>query len=338
MLKLRRGNGEGSIIKLSGKRRRPYAARVTVGFTPDGKQKYKYIGYYEKKSDARAALRSYLVKPYDLHTKDTTIKTLFNDWLASTKLSKTTVSGYLSAFRQSERLHDRKIRDVNIIDLENAMNELKPSMQPAFKNVYQHIYIQGIKNDILEKNLADYITPAAKPKSNRQPFTFDEIQKIKAFNHKYTDIIIILLYSGMRINELLEMEKENVFLNDRYMIGGKKTKAGQNRIIPIHDNIFEIVKRFYNNSNKYLIEYDKKPVNYTTFMHTFWKRLKTHLQTNHTPHCTRHTFITYADKHELNQIAVKKIVGHATGDITGDIYTHKNIKLLLDEINKLKLD
>ena len=37
----RRGNGDGSIFKLSGRSRRPYAVRVTVGWTDDGKQKYK---------------------------------------------------------------------------------------------------------------------------------------------------------------------------------------------------------------------------------------------------------------------------------------------------------
>lgn len=335
---MRRGNGEGSIIKLSGKRRRPYAVRVTIGYTPQGKQQYKYLSYHEKKTDARAALRSYLVNPFNLQTKDVKVCDLFNEWIDNTKLSTTTVNGYKSAFNQSQYLHNRKIRDLKIIDLENAMNALKPSMQSAFKNVFKHIYIQGIKNDVLDKNLADFITPAAKPKGNRQPFNYDEIQKIKAFKHKHTDIIIILLYTGMRINELLEMEKENVFIDQRYMVGGKKTAAGQNRIIPIHDNIFETVKRFYDGSNKYLIEYNNKPVNYTTFMHTFWKRLKIHLGTSHTPHCTRHTFITYADKHGLNDTAVKKIVGHATGNITKDVYTHKNIKLLLDEVNKLKFD
>lgn len=283
-------------------------------------------------------MRTYLVKPFNLYTKDTTILELFNEWLQQTKLTTTTVSGYVSAFNQSKVLHDRKIRDVKIIDLENAMNELKPSMQTAFKNVYQHIYTQAIKNDVLEKNLADFITPAQKQKGNRQPFELLHIEQIKEFNHKYNDITVILLYTGLRIRELLEIEKKNVHLDKRYMIGGKKTKAGQNRVIPIHDNIYPLIEKHFNSSNAYLIENNGGPVSYYTFMHTYWNRLKKHLGTNHTPHCTRHTFITYADKHGLNQIAVKKIVGHTTGDITGDVYTHKNIKLLLDEINKLKFE
>ena len=38
---MRRGNGDGSIFKLSGKRRRAYAVRITIGWSEDGKQKYK---------------------------------------------------------------------------------------------------------------------------------------------------------------------------------------------------------------------------------------------------------------------------------------------------------
>lgn len=335
---MRRGNGEGSIITLGGKRRRPYAVRVTVGFTPEGRQKYKYIGYYEGKKEARAALRSYLVKPFNLFTKDTTVLDLFEEWRKSTKLSQTTISGYVSAFRQSQSLHNRKIREVKIIDLENAMEELKPSMQTAFKNVFQHIYTQAIKNDVLEKNLADLIIPAQKQRGNRKPFSFEQIEQIKAFKHKYNDIAVILLYTGLRINELLEIEKKNVHLEKRYMIGGKKTKAGLNRVIPIHEDIYPLIEKHFNSSDAYLIENKGSRVNYYTFMHTYWERLKEHLGTDQTPHCTRHTFITYADKHGLNQIAVKKIVGHTTGDITGDVYTHKNIQLLVDEVNKIKFD
>ena len=60
---MRRGNGEGSIFKLSGKRRKPYAVRVTIGWTDDGKQKYKYLGYYTNKTDAKKTLREYLLQP-----------------------------------------------------------------------------------------------------------------------------------------------------------------------------------------------------------------------------------------------------------------------------------
>lgn len=66
---MKRGNGFGSVIKLGGKRRRPYAARVTQGWTLEGKQIIKYIGYYATKREAAKALEAYNTNPYELDVK-----------------------------------------------------------------------------------------------------------------------------------------------------------------------------------------------------------------------------------------------------------------------------
>ena len=333
---MRRGNGDGSIINLGGKRRRPYAARVTVGFTPEGKQKYKYVGYYASKTEAKNALREYLVNPYNLDTKNATMLDLFNRWRDTTELNQTTIKGYVSAFNQSYQIHRLKIREVKSFQLEDAMYALKPSMQGGFKNVIQHIYNQAIKNDIVEKDLSCFLVPQRVERKKRKPFTTAQIEQIKGFNHRHNDIVVILLYTGLRINELLEIKKENVNLNEKYIIGGKKTKAGLNRVIPIHNDIYNLIEKHYNNGVNYLIENNGRPVAYRTFMTVYWERLKEYLGTDHTPHCTRHTFITQANKCELDSLCVKKIVGHATQDITNDVYSHKDIHELLHEVNKLK--
>lgn len=39
-------NGYGSIVKLSGNRRKPYGVRITVGWK-DNKQQRKYLGYFK---------------------------------------------------------------------------------------------------------------------------------------------------------------------------------------------------------------------------------------------------------------------------------------------------
>lgn len=336
---MRRGNGEGSIIKLSGKRRKPYAIRVTVGWTIEGKQKYKYVGYHATKREASAALREYLVNPYNLDTKDVTMLDLFNRWKDTTNLKPVTVKGYVSAFNQTYQIHRLKIREVKVHNLEDAMFSLKPSMQNGYKNVIQHIYAQAMKNGIVDKDLSVFLVPQKVERKKRKPFTLEQIEQIKGFNHKYNDIAVILLYTGMRITELLEMKKENVHLEERYMIGGKKTKAGQNRIIPIHNEILPLIEKHYSNNKKYLIENDfGRPVAYRTFMNVYWERLKEYLNTDQTPHCTRHTFVTQGDKCGMDKVILKKIVGHSTKDITDDVYNHKDVHDLLHEINKLKFD
>ena len=57
MMKMKKANGTGSITKLSGKRRKPYIVRVTLGWEEKtGKQLRKTIGIYSSQKEANKAL------------------------------------------------------------------------------------------------------------------------------------------------------------------------------------------------------------------------------------------------------------------------------------------
>lgn len=65
---MRNPNGFGGVIKLSGKRRKPYCARVTDGWTITGdkkKQNFKPIGYFAKRQEALDALFVYHENPQE---------------------------------------------------------------------------------------------------------------------------------------------------------------------------------------------------------------------------------------------------------------------------------
>lgn len=333
---MRRGNGEGSIFKLSGKRRKPYAVRITVGYTDEGKQQYKYLGYYAKITDAKTALREYLTDPYDLSMKDITLMDIFEKWRKQNDLAETTVQSYVSAMNQAKRLHKVNIRDIKAIHIESVMEDMKPHMKSVFKNAMSHVYKYGMKHEMVDKNIMDLISVRTNVEAKEKtPFTLEEIERLRSYKHHLNDTFFILLYTGMRISELLDIETKNVHLEERYMIGGKKTTAGQNRIIPIHDEIFDLIKTRYDNGGKYLIMKNGRKVQYATYRNTYWNIMNEQFGFEHTPHDTRHTFTSFADKCEVNRVALKRILGHALSDIT-DHYTHKDVCELLREVNKLK--
>lgn len=333
---MRRGNGDGSIFKLGGKRRRPYAVRITVGYTDEGKQLYKYLGYYEKITEAKIALRDYLVNPYDLMKKDVTLYEVFERWEKETDIAEKTKKNYVSAFHKAERLYKLPMRDLKVMHLEQILDELSPHMKKIFRNVMRQLYIYAMKHEIVDKNIMDLITIKEAAVKERVAFTVDEIDRLKSYRHKHTDTAIILLYTGMRITELLEIKTENVHLEERYIIGGKKTDAGKDRIIPIHDEIYPLIKARYERGHDLLICHDNgRPIPYRSYRSIFWDRMVIALQLEHTPHDCRHTFATFADRVGMNRVALKRIMGHSLKDVT-DHYTHKDICELLHEINKLE--
>lgn len=60
---MRLPTGYGSIIKLGGKRRRPFAVRITAGWSDDGKQRYQYLGYFPTRKEALSCLDDYNQRP-----------------------------------------------------------------------------------------------------------------------------------------------------------------------------------------------------------------------------------------------------------------------------------
>lgn len=278
-----------------------------------------------------------MVNPYDLDVKNITLLDVYNEWEARSKIALNTMKGYRSAFNRCEAIHKLKIRDIKVSTLEDEMLKLKPSIQRVFKNVMNQLYTYALKNEIVDKNLSELLTPEPIEGKTRKPFTVEEVRNIKKFKHEYNDVTIVLFYTGFRINELLEMKKINVDLDERCFHGGKKSKAGKTRVTPIHDDILPIVTKWVTTSkSQNLIErVPGASLSYDVFMKNYWKRLQTYLNVSHTPHSTRHTFVTQGIKSGMNRDILKRIVGHSNGDVT-NVYDHKEISELLTEINKLK--
>lgn len=323
-----RGNGEGSIIKLGGKRKRPYAVRITVGFTNEGKQIFKYVGYYETKTKAKEELNKFLVDPYDLDSNKLTTLDVFDRWLETAKFSDEVLKNYKRVVENSG-LAKKVFKEVNLLQLENAARELSPAMQKRYKAAFKNLYEFGMRHDLVNKNLADLMQLDKYVAGKREAISPADVKKIL----KGDDVIPkILLYTGMRIGELLDIKSKNVDLEKRIIIGGKKTAAGTNRKIPIHKSILPILEELLSKGTEYLITGEKgRKLQYNTYLEKVWH--KNEILTKYSPHYTRHTFVSRSVKLELNREVMKAAIGHSSTEAT-DIYTHVDVDSLVDFIDK----
>lgn len=329
---MRRGNGDGSIFKLSGKRRKPYAVRVTVGWTETGKQQYRYVGYYESKTAAKNALREYLLAPEKMRIEKHTLQSVFDSMIEKADFSEGTKQQYIGGFKQLAPLHKKDIGEITLEEIEGILESQTPSGQKRIKKALSNCYKYAMRYDYVEKNLADFIEVKTEKKAaERVPFTVAEVEKLWRFvgTARFDDVPLILLYTGLRISELLDLRTECVDLENKTLSIEKSKTAAGIRVVPIHPKIMPFIKKRYNEKNSHLIVVNGKPVPYNRFRDNFWKI------ENHTIHETRHSFITFLRKCSNDEIAVKKLVGHALGDIT-DHYTHRTLDELRAVIEKLE--
>lgn len=330
------------MIKLSGKRRKPFAVRVTTGWTNEGKQKYKYLSYHEKKTDAMVALAEFNKNPYDINASRITFAEVYEKWseVNYETLSTSSVKTYKSSYKHCSSLYDKVFRELKKTHLQAVINSIEAkSMTEMTKFLFQKMYKFALENDIVEKDYSKFVTlPKKEPAKKKKPFTDEEISFLwdNIDNIKYADLTLILLYTGMRIGELLDMKKHNVVLAERYMIGGSKTEAGKDRIIPIHKRIIPLIqKRMSESNNDYLFVNTKgTKLQYQLFIKWYWVSLMKDMNAEHTPHDTRHTFISNMDRVNPNTILTKRIVGHSNSDVTQH-YTHKTIQELIEAVDKL---
>lgn len=341
---MRRGNGDGNIVKLKGKRRKPWAVRVTVGWSDEGKQIVKYLGYYSKKTEAKNALDAYNVNPYDIDGAKITFEEIYERWSKTEfeTLSDSMVNSYRSAYKHCKPLYGKVFKELRKSHLQAVVDSIKaPSMQDVVKFLFLKSYKYAMENDIVNKNYAQFVKIAKKEETKEKvPFTREEINKLwdNMDKLKYGDLVLILCYTGMRINELLKMDKADIHLEERYMIGGSKTKAGKKRIIPIHKRIVPLIEKRMNESDHPWLFINRVGSNlkYNSFMEYHWDAILEVVGNKElTPHSCRHGFISEMARVGVDPLVLKRIVGHSNGSMT-DHYTHHNIDDLLEAIDKLE--
>lgn len=339
-------NGYGSIVNLGKKRRKPFAVRVTVGYEEKGKvngvmqyrQKYKYIGYFEKRKDALECLANYNTDPHELQKSTITFAELYEEWCARKfeKIQASTQDTYKLVFKKSEALHNIPFKDIKTEQMQRVIDANKDlQMIRQFKYLYNQLFKYAIKYDI-DKNYAQYLElPTKKDSAPKIPFTKEEIDFLwlNVNTVDYVDILLILMYSGLRISELLELKNENIHLTERYLFVEKsKTKAGI-RNVPIHKKIAPLIEARIDKNNTYFIPNKKgKATSYNSFRKSQYYRLRKALNLNHTIHEARHTFISQCNRLNLNEVAVQRIIGHANVNVTQH-YTNKTIEDLIKIID-----
>lgn len=330
-------NGFGTVTKMSGKRRKKWRAVKTIGWE-DGKQKRITIGYFESKAEGLEALGKYTYNP----NAKLKLKDVYEMWskVHYEKVSENTkINLHLKYKIYIYKIGEMYISEITLQDLQEFVDDIKASSSTLalVKIVLNGIFEYAVKNDFIQKNPVKYIELGkVKRVFEKKEFTLEEIDILwNNLQFEFTDTVLILIYTGMRVKEMLTLKIEDINLEKRTIsILEGKTKSST-RIIPIHPKIFPLITRKMHNQ-EYLVSRDNKPIDYNTYIYAFKKLLKSLKIQRHTPHECRHTTATLLSNAGANPVSIAKIMGHTDyNKITAKVYTHKNETELEKAINTL---
>ena len=338
-------NGFGCIVcldKTGQKRRKPWAVRITTGWK-DGKQQRKYLGYYKTQKEALMALADYHRTEVDLDLANATLDQVWQLWIEVVKkkdLSKSVIANHNAAYSKLGSLLNKKIKDIKTVQLQNWMDDLdlKPGTKGKMRNSISQVFDYAIQNDIISKNYAKFININEKIEKTGKIFTDTEIKWLwENIDFIGSRELLILIYTGMRIGEMLDISRDDIHFEEGYMkIKGSKTEAGKNRVVPLHDKILPLVKEQLGD-NKWLVQSNRKTAMGYTRIATIFKGVFDKLGVDHKIHDTRKTAISLMHTANIPIETIRIIVGHASDNVTEKIYLFKNPTELVNVINTMEI-
>lgn len=332
-------NGYGSVVKLSGNRRKPFAVRKTVGWNEKGHPIYLSIGYAATREEGMILLGEYNKAPWDVDAEKMTLESLFELWSEKKllKMGKSSKGSLKNAFKHTKSLWDMKYKDIKSYHMQDVIDNCGCgySTQWAIKNLFGHLDKFALEIDVINKSYAQLLTAETIPETTKQPFTDKEVKAVwKIKDQEWVDSVLVFLYTGFRISELLAIKTANVDLVAGTIQGGTKTKAGKDRIIPIHSKIFDIVKKKVEEGNEYLFSYEGKRTTHegkkmsSSQYYVYWNGIMEQLGIEKTPHECRHTFRSRLDSAGANKVCIDLMMGHKSKEVGERVYTHKKLEEL----------
>ena len=331
----KRANGSGTIYKMPNNRAAPWAA----------KKNNVFIGSFKTYAAAQKALER--LTDTDINDKyNMTFKQIYDLWrpVHAREVTQSQMHCYITAYNQSAALHDRKFRTLRKSDFQSvilALEEAGKAKSTCEKvlQLFGQLSKWAMDEGIVNQNHSKNVKTTATQKSTMVAFSDEQIKAIQNATARARTIVLVLIATGARPNELFKVPLEDCY--DNYFIGGSKTQAGMRRAIVVSEIGLAAYQELLQaaraaGADRLIDGYDgnRDTVN-------FRKRDFKHLMdeigcTNMTPYNCRHTFSTRAVRAGVTPQMLSRMMGHVDIKTADKHYTHLHLEDILQEIKKVK--
>jgi integrase/recombinase XerD len=219
--------------------------------------------------------------------------------------------------------HESRLASKDFQDYLEKYNFTSTSQQNQVINAIRFLYkeVLGKKYDKVyfkrprkEKKL---------PKVIDGEFIKEQLFKIENIKHR---AILTLTYSvGLRVSEVVNLKIQDID-SKRMLIHIKNAKGRKDRIVPLSNNVLEVLRNYYKKEKP--IEYlfnGQKSNKYS--IGSCQKIYKKYIDKESSIHCLRHSSFTNLLENGTNLRTIQSIAGHSSSKTT-EIYTHVSNNVL----------
>jgi integrase len=238
------------------------------------------------------------------------------------KVSASTYKAYASTFKKAISFFRKtKIESIGIEDYEEFRDYLSEELEMKNKTINNHTtYINffldfAVTYKLISENNISGLEKLREDNFSKENFTDEDVNSVLNYNHPqvFKDIFKIGAYTGMRVSEVIGLNKESIKAHDNgiyyFDILKSKTRSGI-RKVPIHKDILDdvlkmdfplLAEKTNNASQKAILKelYNVIEKDSTKSFHTF-----------------RGTFMSKCiNKFPDSIFRIREIVGHSQGEV-----------------------
>lgn len=370
----KRGNGEGTIYY--SEKLKKWVGQFTAGRKSDGKLNRKSV-YGDTRKEVKEKITTALSQIQDntfIEKSDITLydiaKEIIDDKKNSNLINANTYKRltYTLSYIKDSNIADTPIQKITSKNIKDFLNSKTSYSNSVLQKIFQLLgqsFRRAVDRNYINKNpmLSEEVKRPKSSKKDREVISLsieEEKRLIKALsleNKQYENIVLLMLFSGMRIGEVLaikcadiDFKEHSLFINstltrnekDKTILGETTKTQNSKRIITITKNIEKILKKSLENIyvNKYdLLFYDKNGFITPSQINSYLIRLnkKYSIANELHNHMLRHTYATRCIEAGMSVKVLQKKLGHSKIETTLNTYASVLARFEGQEDDKLNI-
>lgn len=235
----------------------------------------------------------------------------------------------------------KKIKEMDVQKLLSvdllANKKLSTSVINAVLSVLKNSLSIAVRQNVLPINPVEKIKRMTPCEKAVEAFSIKEQRLIESYIEKTKNMklygIVVCLYTGLRIGELLALTWDDVDMKKKIIkvdkttcekngVNSPKSKSGI-RTVPISSYLLPLIKQLYNvRTCKFVIETKGKNTQVRGYQELFARLVKKLGIPYKSFHSLRHTFATRAIESGMNYKTLSVLMGHSNAMITINRYAH----------------